>query len=170
MTCENMKVKTIPWLLLALSVIVSLWLHIDGRKPPQAEKPKVNVRYVTDTVTAPRPRDSTIVRTDTVWLTAVRQKVIRDTVWRDSLTQAVVPITQKHYGDTAYDAWVSGFRARLDSIRIRHRTVTVTNTIYKELPTKEKRWNVSLQAGYGFTPNGAQPYVGIGVGYAMWRW
>ena len=75
--------------------------------------------------------------------------------------EVVIPITQKRYSDTTYTAWVSGFRPSLDSIHVhpRREVVTVTNT----LRGKPKRWGVGFHAGYGLTPHGLQPYIGVGV-------
>lgn len=75
--------------------------------------------------------------------------------------EVVMPITQKRYSDTTYTAWVSGFRPALDSIHVhaRREMVTVTQT----LRGKPKRWGVGIHAGYGMTPRGLQPYIGVGV-------
>lgn len=76
-----------------------------------------------------------------------------------------IPITQKKYSDTTYTAWVSGFRPALDSIHVhpRREVVTVTQT----LRGKPKRWGVGVHAGYGVTPHGLQPYIGVGVNYSI---
>jgi len=67
------------------------------------------------------------------------------------------------------EAWVSGYRPRLDSLQIFPRTVyrTVTNDIYHTITPKKKRWGIGLQVGYGY-PNGW--YVGVGVGYNLFWW
>ena len=45
------------------------------------------------------------------------------------------------------------------------REVVTVNKIIKEPPN---RFVVSLNVGYGITPqNGLQPYIGIGVGYKL---
>lgn len=77
--------------------------------------------------------------------------------------EAVIPITQKRYSDPTYTAWVSGFRPALDSIHVhpRREVVTVTQT----LRGKPKRWGVGIHAGYGMTPRGLQPYIGVGLNY-----
>lgn len=76
-----------------------------------------------------------------------------------------LPITQKTYSDSTYTAWVSGFRPSLDSIHVhpRREVVTVTNTVRG----KPKRWGVGVHAGYGLTPHGLQPYIGVGVNYII---
>jgi hypothetical protein len=112
---------------------------------------------IRDTVTVREPlvRDSVLVRTIVRELPVVRTDTVRiaSGVQRDTVS-VEMPITQKVYSDSLYDAWVSGYEARLDSIRIKRETVTVT----KRVP---KRWGVGVQAGVG--TGGA--YVGVGITY-----
>ena len=83
-------------------------------------------------------------------------------------------VVQKMYSDdSTYTAYVSGLKheelPKLDSIAIRQReivrTVEKTVTVWKQ----RSRWNIGLQAGYGdgFAYKGFEPYVGVGVGYAL---
>ena len=76
----------------------------------------------------------------------------------DSLI-VTLPITQKVYSDSTYTAYVSGFDAKLDSIKVFSQLVTVTK---KEPPPA---FTFGVQAGYGITPAGMQPYLGLGVQY-----
>ena len=112
---------------------------------------------IRDTVTVREPvaRDSVLVRTVVRELPVVRTDTVRiaSGVQRDTVS-VEIPVTQRVYSDSLYDAWVSGFEARLDSIRIKRETVTVT----KRVP---KRWGVGVQAGVG--TGGA--YVGVGITY-----
>lgn len=81
-------------------------------------------------------------------------------------TSVVVPIMQKTYGDSTYTAWVSGYDARLDSIRINIRSPVITKTVVKnEKPRFRFTWGI--QTGYGITPKGMQPYVGIGIQFGF---
>lgn len=80
----------------------------------------------------------------------------------------VVPITQNVYEDSTYTAYVSGYRASLDSLifRMPREVTTITNTHYQ----KPKRWSIGIQVGYGMTLKGTPqfaPYVGIGVSYNL---
>ena len=94
--------------------------------------------------------------------------IVHDTVHPICIDSADVniPITQKQYCDSTYTAWVSGYEPSLDSIRVYNKREVVTiNKIIKKPPN---RFIVSLNVGYGFTPqNGLQPYIGIGVGYKL---
>lgn len=73
----------------------------------------------------------------------------------------VIPITQKVYEDSTYKAYVSGYKASLDSFYIYPQTKVIT---IREQP---KRWHLSLSAGYGITPNGLQPCLMLGVSYTI---
>lgn len=77
-----------------------------------------------------------------------------------------IPITQKHYRDSTYEAWVSGFAQNMDSIRVYPRTETITIRDYKP----PNRWHLGLTAGYAYTPRGFQPYIGIGISYSLFSW
>lgn len=83
---------------------------------------------------------------------------VRDTVY--------LPITQKVYRDSLYTAYVSGYRAKLDSIEVYGRT----NTITIREQSRRKRWGLGVQAGYGVAGNRAGPYVGVGVSYNLFGW
>ena len=83
---------------------------------------------------------------------------------------AIVPIEQVVYQDSTenaqYTAYVSGFRAALDSIDINCKNIetVITNTI--EI---KRRFGVGLQLGVGVSPQGlATPYLGVGVHYRLW--
>lgn len=86
-----------------------------------------------------------------------------DNVYNADSVVVELPIEQKVYGDSTYKAWVSGFDARLDSIKLFQPTKYITIT------TKQKtsRWNVGIQGGVGITPKGIQPYIGVGVSYKL---
>ena len=83
---------------------------------------------------------------------------VRDTVY--------LPITQKIYKDSLYTAYVSGYRAKLDSIEV----YSKTRTVFVREQAKRKRFGLGVQAGYGFSGNKASLYIGIGVNYNLWQW
>lgn len=79
----------------------------------------------------------------------------------------ILPIEQSNYSDTidglGYDAYVSGYNAKLDSINLFH---TYTEQIIE--PTKEpSRWGFGVQVGYGFSAKGVVPYMGVGIQYRL---
>lgn len=77
-----------------------------------------------------------------------------------------VPITQKYYADSVYEAWVSGFAQNLDSIRVYARTETITVREYKP----PNRWHIGPTVGIGYTPRGIEPFVGISLTYSIYSW
>ena len=83
---------------------------------------------------------------------------VRDTVY--------LPITQKIYKDSLYTAYVSGYRAKLDSIEV----YSTTRTMFVRERAKRKRFGLGVQAGYGFSGNKATPYVGVGVSCNLFEW
>ena len=83
---------------------------------------------------------------------------VRDTVY--------LPITQKIYKDSLYTAYVSGYRAKLDSIEV----YSKTRTMFIRERVKRKRFGLGMQAGYGFSGNKASPYIGVGVSCNLWEW
>lgn len=132
---------------------VITWLCPQGRADTETMRDTV-----TDTVVYfhPEAKDSVVVRYVTARLSAERDiAVAPDTnVTTTDTVRVQIPITQKHYTDSLYTAWVSGYDARIDSIRIFTPTVTVTKW-------KKHRWGVGIQAGYG--TQGA--YLGVGISY-----
>ena len=75
-----------------------------------------------------------------------------------------LPITERTYVDEEYKAVVQGYNPILKSIEVYPRTAYITTT---ETIKERKRWGVSLgvQGGYGITPQGMQPYVGVGISF-----
>lgn len=94
-------------------------------------------------------------------------------VGRQRKTVAVnVPITQKVYEDSLYKAWVSGYEARLDSIRLYGKTAYVEReTVLRENRGTQglKRWGCVAGVGAGVTIMGRlEPMAGVTVGYRLW--
>lgn len=79
----------------------------------------------------------------------------------------VIPIERKVYQDSNYRAVVSGYDVSLDTIEVyaRHEITTIRHTV----TTSPKRWGIGLAAGYGVTPKGLQPFVGVSVTYTIFR-
>lgn len=81
----------------------------------------------------------------------------------DSVT-VELPMIQRHYADSTYEAWVSGpADPRLDSVRVFSATTIVTREVWKP----PKRWHIGVTAGCGLTPHGFEPYIGVGVTYSI---
>lgn len=123
-------------------------------------------------IDTPMPRDSTVLRYETIKIPVYDtiRPAVADILVTDSIS-VEIPITQKLYQDSTYQAWVSGYHPALDSIRIFQPVTTITRTITNtEVRYKTKRWGVGVQVGIGMTPNKVEPYVGIGVTYNILTW
>ena len=86
---------------------------------------------------------------------------------RDSVT-VELPVVQRHYADSSYEAWVSGpLSPRLDSIRVFSTNSVITRVIRKDTKDLRKRWHIGVSAGYGYGAKGFQPYIGAGITYSI---
>lgn len=76
-----------------------------------------------------------------------------------------VPVAQSIYAGESYKAYVSGFRAVLDSIEVYS---TRTESVVA-LPERHRRFAVGVQAGVGITPRGVEPFIGVGITLKLWE-
>lgn len=153
--------KSIPWIICAVLLGSLMWQRFGGT--PERHETVWDTIPVYDTIThrVTIPRDSVVLRYETVRLPIVDTVRVRDSVF------VSVPITQKHYQGDDYEAWVSGFRARLDSLRIYPRSYVV-----KPREVKSKRWVLSAGVSAGWNPftGRFEPTVGVSVGWKIWEW
>lgn len=154
-----------------LSFVFAFWL---GHKTSPMRSPNTQLIEVRDTVVdtiaylQPIPVDSTVIRYLTVKLPVKDTVYVKgtETVRIDSVA-VEMPITQKTYQDSTYQAWVSGYNANLDSIYVFPKTITVTNITQK----KPKHWGLGIQVGVEYNWNHkVQPYIGIGISYNILTW
>lgn len=118
---------------------------------------------------APEPKDSTPVRTIIRWLPMKLPKksgadkesvgnpypASTDTIsqWQlfgnseHSQDSALVeiPITSKHYSSEQYDAWISGYEASLDSIKVYSKETLITERVVVSKPPN--RLSLDIEAG-----------------------
>lgn len=119
-------------------------------------------------------RTTVLTRVDTVRVTRPEIVVVRaagefterfevaDSAGHTDSADVRVPCSQAVYAGDGYRAYVSGYRPKLDSIILHRPTVERIQTV----AVRQRRLGIALQAGYGFTPKGLQPYVGVGI---SWR-
>lgn len=156
-------------------IVMRLLSFFVGRKISgninQEEREVVDTIIHIDTIAylLPIPRDSVVIRYDHIVVPIAPSH--RDSTGycsdNDNVTVDVsqdsatihIPITQQVYETDTYKAYVSGYRPSLDSIFIMNKMTEIT--VKKQ--AKTNRFNIGVQAGYGLTPKGFQPYVGFGV-------
>lgn len=96
------------------------------------------------------------IRADTAELTSADVEATAP----DSLTLQL-PITQNVYEGEDYKAYVSGVYPSLDSLFVYPRREIVT---IKKPP---KRWHIGPTVGFGYTPHGFEPFIGISLTYSI---
>lgn len=96
---------------------------------------------------------------------------VRDTTVIHDTTYIVMDREQKYYKANDYEAWVSGYRPRLDSIWVFPETRYITKEV--KVQRKPTRWGIGIQAGYGVGISSGQvrafPYIGVGISYNIAR-
>lgn len=129
----------------------------------------------------PEPKDSAVVRYITEKLPMATGEEVNsftinhfedmdEMVDSDSVrgsVEVVIPITQKHYGDSTFSAWVSGYKPSLDSIYVFPRKEIQTITIHTK---EQKRWSIGVSGGIGVVYDGSWhcgPGINIGVTYSF---
>jgi len=130
---------------------------------------RVDTVVVRDTIrdAAPVARLTAITRVDTVFVRVAGDTVrmAGDTVY----VAAELPVERKTYLTADYRAVVEGFRPSLVGVEVYRRTQFIDRVRTVAVPDA-RRWSIGVQAGWGFSPKGAAPYVGVGVGYRVVAW
>lgn len=114
-----------------------------------------------------------IIRIDTVrdtllvpkYVQVERFDTIRETV-DGKPVYLPVPISSYLFtDDSTYKVEMEGYNVKARSIEVYPRTVTQTVIERIEVPGKPKRWGIGISAGGAITPQGLQPYIGVGLQY-----
>ena len=120
---------------------------------------------LTDTIVKMQPKPYKVTIIDTIYLPQQPQQPQKpqqpqyDTLIRQEIT----------YKDSTYTAVVGGIEPYLKSIEIYPKTIYVNNNTTTTIKVRS-RFGLGVQAGYGLSRNGLQPYVGVGVQYNFFQW
>lgn len=167
-----MKKRDIIYVLVILLLTVGMAYFLERNVHLGISQPLPTIdtiKYV-DTITyyKPVPKDSVVVRYQTVKLPVQEKDSITG---KSDSVDVVLSITQQEYKDSAYQAWVSGYLPKLDSIHVYNKNTTITKTQTITITQyKTKRWGIGVQVGYGYGFNKFSPYIGIGVQYNILNW
>lgn len=162
--------KRLAYLAIALVFAAGLFVGLWIRRPRPAAPPEVqrDTTWIRDTIRIAAPTPKPVRIHDTLYLPA---PVPPDTTGHKPDTIYVpVPRRTDYYHGEQYEAWVTGYKASLDSIHVFQSTAIVEVPVYKTV-TKRARWGVGVQAGLGVQYDligksmGAGPYIGLGVNY-----
>ena len=169
-----MKATVTTFLIAALAVTVltlSVALVSEHCSSSDFSIPEITMRtdtvIIRDTVLIDRPVEAGARTIDTI-LISTALPAHGDTVRLTDTVYVHLPVEQKHYSAPEYDAWVSGYRPSLDSLRIHTQSARITNTIPISAPPKPRRWGIGIQVGYGMTAAPRpefHPYIGLGISY-----
>ena len=179
------RIKNIALCLFLVLFIASLLLNMRHYADSRNEVLERSVFVDTIPYYKPVPKDSVVIRYVTKRLPAVKddeKPCKKDSIENKQVEQAgdllckqepeqadsadvLIPITQKVYEDSTYRAVISGYNVRLDEMLVFPKREVLT--ICPQ--AKPKRWSVGVQAGYGITPAGFQPYLGVGVTCNLFR-
>ena len=151
--------KYLPYIVIAVLILFIVFRPARVERVPGEVVRDTIITNRIDTIrdTVPVPVYESVVDSFP-FVVPVPSDTVRDTVY--------LPITQKIYKDSLYTAYVSGYRAKLDSIEV----YSKTRTVFVRERAKRKRFGLGVQAGYGFSGNKVNPYVGVGVSYSFWEW
>ena len=155
--------KTLSYLAIALLFVLGAiggwWLRGLKGVPDNPPIIKTDTIWRHDTLRFPVPVPETRWVHDTTYI-ALTDSVI---VHRHDTTYVQIPRETTYYRDSLYEAWVTGFRASLDSIHVFRSTAIVEVPVEKII---RKRWGLGLQAGATYIHNeGVTPYLGLGISY-----
>ena len=120
---------------------------------------------LTDTIVKMQPKPYKVTIIDTIYLPQQPQKPQKpQKPQQDTLIWQEVT-----YKDSTYTAVVGGIEPYLKSIEIYPKTIYVNNNTTTTIKVRS-RFGLGVQAGYGLSRNGLQPYVGVGVQYNLIQW
>lgn len=162
-------------LLVILGAVTGWWLR--GLSIPPLPKPEIkkDTVYIDNPVEIEvTPKGYELVPVGTMEKVSGQIRALEDSlekkpriVKKDSLIYIEVPMEQKHYGDSTYDAWVSGYRPSLDSLKLYNTKEIIPVPVYP----KPKRWGIGVQVGAGVQYGTIHkqmdvgPYIGVGISY-----
>ena len=162
------------YLLLGILCLVAFLLsfaagyRVGSTRPVEIVRDTVEVIRI-DTVVVEKPVPVYVRIVDTMRVPVP----VRDTITERDSVFVKLPREQAFYQDTAYRAWVSGYRPALDSIEVFQKTkvITITETVTQP----PRRWGFGITAGYGATigPDrsvGLAPFIGVGISYNFVSW
>lgn len=149
------KISSILLIILTITVVILLFKACNKPQPQiEIKTVKDTVYYTINTYTPKYFLKEIPVRTvDTLIVTNT------DTI------KVEIPITQKVYQDSAYTAYISGYKPSLDSINIVNKERVITQEKVIKEPVKGWQIYPAINIGYGLIHNQFDINVGVGITY-----
>lgn len=85
---------------------------------------------------------------------------------RPDSVEVSLPVERVRYAGDRYEAWVSGYRPSLDSLRIYGEDRVISSVIASGRHSR-RRWGVGVAAGLAVTPKGVGPGIVVGLTYSF---
>lgn len=111
---------------------------------------KIDTIIIYDTITRYVPKYIVKKTIDTIYLPSSENGVV------------AIPIEQRYYREEGvYDAWISGYKPTMDSIKVYPKTIysTITNDVTREIVLRE--WNLYTYMGFKQLSNEWLPSIGL---------
>lgn len=151
--------------LLLVAVLLGVFLGNCGEgdlpSPNETERVKVQTDTirVVDTLKVSLPKPVKVFK--------IRHDTLKIAIAGDTLATAL-PIESKVYKDSLYTAYISGYNAQLDSLRV-YNTTKIITTNTERIITRNKRFNIGVIGGFGLglKSKSFEPFVGVGVSYSL---
>ena len=163
-------------LVIAIFMMAMAFFALFCKKTPQ-NVIKTDTITITDTMW----KDTTIIEKEFIPKEVIKKKV--DTLYLENGDTMTLTTEQKKYEksivsdkDTAdVEIYVTGINTALDSLKMRLKTHTITNTveitkIVERKKTFKDRFHIEPQVGigYGMFNKKVDAYVGVGLGIDIW--
>jgi hypothetical protein len=154
---------------------------VSGLLMSKCSKPQDIIKTDTITITDTMWKDTTIIEKEFIPKEVIKKKV--DTLYLENGDTMTLTTEQKKYEksivsdkDTAdVEIYVTGINTALDSLKMRLKTHTITNTveitkIVERKKTFKDRFHIEPQVGigYGMFNKKVDAYVGVGLGIDIW--
>lgn len=147
------------WIIL-LSAFVGALLTMMLTRSCQVESPLPEMMVLRDTITEVH------IDTFTAYKPQLYKVTVKDTIYLPNPQYPHILVQEvKEYRDSSYYARISGINAFLEYIEIYPKNTIKYITTTEIICEQPKKWAIGLQGGYGITPKGMQPYVGVGLTY-----
>lgn len=118
-----------------------------------------------DTVVIGRPVAAERVTGDSILARA--EVVAADTcAARSDSVEVRLSVERVRYAGDRYEAWVSGYRPSLDSLRIYGEDRVISSVIASGRHAR-RRWGFGVAAGLAVTPKGVGPGIVVGLTYSF---
>lgn len=124
-------------------------------------------RIIVDSIPYPKYKEVIKYKKDTLRTTDTIPKLVEVYIPIDSIIYSKTLI--QNTDTITYDAYVSGYKASLDSIKFRLKYPYIKETNYTPIKSNDSRISFSIQSGIGYGIINKKPdiFIGVGISYKL---